>query len=348
MSTHIAAIVFAAVALVSGGSLAHPHGEADLEFASRLSNAFQHAAETIRPSVVRVATAEYTVRRTRRGRQVVPIYEGTGSGLIVSGDGHIVTNHHVVADADTIRVWLHDGRQFDATAVGTDAEADLAVIRIEAEDLTPATLADPTDVHVGQWVLAVGSPFGLSQSFSAGIISGTGRSNLGLSAFEHMIQTDAAINPGNSGGPLIDLHGRVLGLNSAIKSMSGTGSGVGFAIPVDMVHRVTSSLIGAGHVERGYFGVSLGQFVDDHDIPRCIITHVESGLPADTAGLMQGDVVLAIDERGIRSIADARHAIAVTPPGQACLVTIRRGDASHRVTVTPMTRPTLQQLRQRP
>lgn len=328
---------------------AHPATDSDVDFATKLSRAFQQAAETIRPSVVRIATSEYAMRRSRRGRQMVPLYEGTGSGLIISADGHIVTNYHVVADADTIRVWLHDGRQFEATLIGSDQEADLAVIQVDAEKLTPATLADSQDAHVGQWVLAVGSPFGLSQSFSAGIISGTGRYNLGLSSFEHMIQTDAAINPGNSGGPLIDLHGRVLGINAAIKSMSGTGSGVSFAIPVDMVDRVATSLIHGGNVERGFFGISLGQILDENNVPRCIVTRVEAGYPAEEGGLLQGDIVLSVGDRTVQSMQDVRHAIAVKPPGQPCEVIVRRDDASHRLIITPTTRPSVRELmRHRP
>jgi len=314
---------------------AHPH-DTPSDFAANLSKAFQSAAEQIKPSVVRIGTGKTPVGRHRGMR---PFIEGTGSGVVISQAGHVVTNLHVVRGADAVVITLHDGRRFEAEAVGIDHDADLAVLRIDAPDLTPATLAEDAPTQVGQWVLAVGTPFGLSHSYSAGIISATGRSNLGLSAYEHLIQTDAAINPGNSGGPLIDLHGRVVGLNTAIKTTTGTNAGVGFAIPVDMVRRVTESVIKDGHAEKGFIGVTLGERLDETfgDV-RCFVRAVSPGLPADQAGLRPGDTIIAVDERTVHTIAGARHAIAVAAPGEVCHVLIQRGDQSHVVGVKPISR----------
>ncbi len=341
--THSIVSLALLITLASGStSLAHPHeAQSPADFATQLSAAFQNAAENIKPSVVRIGTAEVVPHTTGyHWRTGVPFIEGTGSGLIISADGYIATNDHVVADADIILVTLHDGRQFEAEAVGRDRQSDLAVIRIEASDLTPATFADPATTHVGQWVLAVGSPFGLSHSYSAGIISATGRSNLGLSRFEHMVQTDAAINPGNSGGPLVDLHGHVVGVNTAIKTLVGTGVGVGFAIPVDMVQQVCGSLIEHGDARRGFLGVSLQDLNPairetlGPNASLCQISRVYPNLPAHAAGLEAGDVIQAINDHPIRSTAELMHAVAVLPPGDTCCITFKRGDTVNTAAAT--------------
>ena len=348
MAYPIASLALLLTLVATPAATAHPHPPASRDdFVTQLSQAFQHAAEQIKPSVVRIGTAEVVSHSKEYHRRAgVPFIEGTGSGLIISGDGYIATNVHVVADADIILVTLHDGRQFEAEAVGLDHQSDLAVVRIDAGDLTPAAFADPARTHVGQWVLAVGSPFGLSHSYSAGIISATGRSNLGLSRFEHMVQTDAAINPGNSGGPLIDLHGRVVGLNAAIRSLTGAGAGVGFAIPVDMVKRVCTSLIEHGDARRGFLGVSL-QDLDPAvretlgpDASLCLVRWVSPDMPAHAAGLEAGDVIQAINNLPIRSSADLMHAIAVLPPGDSCRITYRRGDQSRMTEAVLTRRPT--------
>ncbi len=336
------------VALVGGSpAVAHPHETPHPpDFAAQLSASFQIAAEQIKPSVVRIGTAEMVAKSAQYHRRArVPFIEGTGSGIIISKDGFIATNDHVVAGADVILVTLHDGRQFEAEAVGRDRQSDLAVIRIDASGLVPATLADPATTHIGQWVLAVGSPFGLSHSYSAGIISATGRSNLGLSRFEHLVQTDAAINPGNSGGPLVDLHGHVVGVNTAIKTLTGTGAGVGFAIPVDMVQRVCGSLIEHGTARRGFLGVSL-QDLDPSvrqtlgsEASLCRVRWVDPNLPGHAAGLQEGDIIQAVNERAVRSSADVTHAIAVLPPGDTCLITYKRGASIKTATATLTQRP---------
>lgn len=320
-----------------------PNVAAAVAAADQLSLAFGSAADRIRPSVVKIAVGMGERPWGRgRGRMMV---RATGSGVILSADGHVLTNAHVVEDTDAITVILHDGRRVPATPVGLDGGADLAVLKIEATNLQPAELAHTQSAQIGQWVLAVGSPYGLGHSYSAGIVSATGRSNIGLSEFEHLIQTDAAINPGNSGGPLIDLRGRVIGINVAIKTASGAGSGVGFAVPADMVHRVASSLIDHGTVQRGFFGVGLWQLDPNNasdtveaDAPLCVIRSIEPGMPAQKAGLRSGDLLIRINNRPIRSRADARHAIATCPPGEACYVEVRRDNETFTTTVYPADR----------
>jgi S1-C subfamily serine protease len=348
----ITSLVVLTALTIMPAATAHPHDDpSPTDFATQLSDSFRVAAEHIKPSVVRIGTAKVlhnsTTQPQRRG---YPFVEGTGSGLIISADGHITTNYHVIEHADLIIVTLADGRQFEATTTGVDEQSDLAVIQIDAGDLTPATFAHSTGAHIGQWVLAVGCPFGLSHSYSAGIISATGRSNLGLSQFEHLVQTDAAINPGNSGGPLINLQGHVLAINTAIKTTTGTGAGVGFAIPIDMVRRVSGSLITHGTARRGFLGVSL----QDRDpsvrstlgpeASLCRIRWVNPEMPAHAAGLQAGDIIEAVNDRAIRSTADLMHAIAVLPPGEMCQITYQRDGVTKIASAQLAVRPE----RQRP
>ncbi|MCP4759364.1 MAG: PDZ domain-containing protein [Planctomycetes bacterium] len=324
---------------------AHPHSDQAAAFANQLSEAFQNAAEIIKPSVVHIGTIESAgMARTRRGHRINHVVEGTGSGVIVSTDGLIVTNHHVIAGVDQIIVTLHDGSTHKAKSLGIDRGTDLAIIKIDGTDLTPAAFTESDGPRVGQWVLAVGSPFGLSQSFSAGIISATGRSGLGLSKYERLIQTDAAINPGSSGGPLIDLQGRIVGINSSIKSATGTHAGIGFAIPSAVTQTVTASLIERGFAERGFFGVTLASMRTGVDSPtqgsaiRCVLTSVGSGTPAQQAGLRHGDIVVSIDGRDIHTADEAVYEIAACTPGESCEVNVLRNNAPLTLCVIPTSR----------
>ncbi|HEX71787.1 MAG TPA: trypsin-like serine protease, partial [Candidatus Hydrogenedentes bacterium] len=191
-------------------------------------------------------------RKDPGGRQVP---YGQGSGFIISSDGHIVTNHHVVGDADTITVHLADNRKMEAELVGSDPNTEIAIIKIDAKDLPTLPLADSDQLRVGEWVVAIGSPFGLSHSVTAGIVSARGRGNVGIADYADFIQTDAAINPGNSGGPLLNLQGSVVGVNTAIFSRSGGYMGIGFAIPINMVKYIYDQLRENGEISRGYLGV---------------------------------------------------------------------------------------------
>ena len=233
-----------ALRVVESASTVEP--SEDVRLARALSSAFERASERIAPSVVNITTRS-AVRDFRTGRTAL-VDSGVGSGVIVSSTGYVLTNNHVIAEAATAVVRLHDGREFPADLIGRDGLRDLALLRIDADGLTPAVFADSTALGVGEWVLAVGSPFGFSSTVTAGIVSATGR-GLGIAsresaAFEDFIQTDAAINRGNSGGPLINLDGHVVGINSAIFSPSGGSVGIGFAIPSPLVRAVYDRLQG--------------------------------------------------------------------------------------------------------
>jgi serine protease Do len=222
---------------------------------------------------------------------------------VIDQKGYIVTNFHVVEGADEILVEFNDGNRVSGTLVGSDRETDLAVIRVEVDDLTPARLGDSRASEVGEWILAVGSPFGLDQTVTAGIISAVGRDQMGLAQYESFIQTDAAINPGNSGGPLVNLDGEVIGINTAIRSSSGGSNGIGFAIPTSIVERVSSSIIDSGRVERGWLGVAVQPLSDDlarsfgyEGEDAVLVSNVLPHTPAADAGLLAGDIITMIGE----------------------------------------------------
>jgi serine protease Do/serine protease DegQ len=243
---------------------------------------------------------------------------GSGSGVIIdAAKGHIVTNHHVVADANKVLVTLNDGRQYSADIVGRDPQADIAVIRIEADGLKQLALGNSDRLRVGDFVVAIGNPYGLGQSVTSGIISALGRSNLGIEDYEDFIQTDASINPGNSGGALVNLRGELIGINTAILGGGGGGNvGIGFAIPVNMVRNIINQLIQHGKVERGQLGVRVRN-LDMQEARQlgvsqkrgAMIAEVIYGSPADLAGLKSGDVIVSVNQRQVRSATDVRNKI---------------------------------------
>jgi serine protease Do len=258
---------------------------------------------------------------------------GVGSGIIIDAQGHIVTNYHVVGGATKIVVTLSDGAQYEAKVVGTDQKTDLGVIKISAKETLPfVTFADSDEVQVGQWVVAIGQPRNLAESVTQGIISAKHRRGItDPSSYQDFLQTDAAINPGNSGGPLLNLDGKVVGVNSAILSESGGFEGIGFSIPSNMVKRVTEQLIKNGKVIRGWMGVSIQDVTPDLaksfglQAPKgALIADVTKGGPADKAGLERGDVILDYQGREIEDTAALRDAVANTSPGQEATVTIWR------------------------
>ncbi len=250
---------------------------------------------------------------------------GMGSGVIVSADGYVLTNNHVIAGADQLQVELSDGRLFDASVVGTDELSDVAVLRIDATGLVAARLGDSAAMDVGDWVLAIGSPFGLDQTVTAGIISATNRQTGIISGgYEDFLQTDAAINPGNSGGPLVSLRGEVIGINTAINSRSGTNAGVGFAIPANMAARIMDDLRRDGHVVRGLIGAALEDVSTKNAsqlklpagvVRGALIAGVSPNEPAERAGLQVGDVVVGVNDSAITSLAQLRNRVALTRPG---------------------------------
>jgi serine protease DegQ len=245
-----------------------------------------------------------------------------GSGVIISADGLVVTNHHVVESADEIEVLLSDGRRARATAVGSDPETDLAVLRIALDKLPAIEFGQADAARVGDVVLAVGNPFGVGQTVTMGIISALGRSQLGINTFENFIQTDAAINPGNSGGALVDSAGRLIGINTAIYSRSGGSLGIGFAIPVSTVRQVTEQLVASGSVTRGYIGVEpqdiTPELAEAFKLPRqqgAIIAGVMRGGPADRAGVKVGDILVSVDGAAISGTAAMLETISQLKPG---------------------------------
>ncbi|MCA9726932.1 MAG: DegQ family serine endoprotease [Candidatus Eisenbacteria bacterium] len=248
--------------------------------------------------------------------------QGSGSGVIVSEDGYILTNNHVVENADDLEVVLYDGRHFPAQLVGTDAASDVAVIRIQAKDLEPARLGNSDDLQVGEWVLAAGNPFQLSSSITSGIVSAIGRSGIGLTRYENFIQTDAAINPGNSGGALVNLDGEVIGINTAIATRSGGYQGIGFAIPINMARTNMDQLIKTGRVTRGFLGVNIGDIdetmADYYGLDAAhgaIVNRVTEDSPAEHAGIAQGDVIVALNGKPIDGVSDLQMQVAAISPG---------------------------------
>jgi serine protease Do len=332
--------------------------------ARELSNAFRSVARQAVPSVVFI-TVEKTVdssgptafnnpfegfgeeflerffgRRFSEGQQPRERQQGAGSGFIISPDGQILTNYHVVGDADRVTVKLDDGREFTAKTIGTDQPSDIAVIKIDAKDLPVLRLGDSDAMEVGDWVIAVGNPFGLTESITVGVISAKGRSRLGIADFEDFIQTDAAINPGNSGGPLINLQGEAIGVNTAIASRSGGYMGIGFAIPSNMVKAVKDQLITQGKVVRGYLGIriqeltrALAQSMHLDTTEGVLVADVSKGSPAAKAGLKRGDVILALHGRPMTDPGQLRNTVAMSAPGTKVPVEILRDNKKREVTV---------------
>ncbi|QDG53636.1 DegQ family serine endoprotease [Persicimonas caeni] len=265
------------------------------------------------------------------------IREGMGSGVVVSNEGYILTNYHVVEGADEILVSLNERGEFTAEVVGTDPKSDLAVLQLQdpPEDLRPLPFADTEGVRLGEPVVAIGNPFGLASTVTMGIVSAKGRQNVGITDYEDFIQTDAAINPGNSGGPLVNMSGEIVGINTAILSRSGGYQGIGFAIPSRMARAVMESLIEHGKVTRGWLGVMIQTVTDDlaraFDLPKntdgVIVSDVEPNSPAAEAGLRRGDVIVSLDGKSIDSASNLRNRVALTAPGTTVeMGVLRDGD----------------------
>jgi len=312
--------------------------------------------EKAAPAVVNIAT--YTIRAQRSPLLSSPFFrhffalpeepgltkrtQSAGSGVIVNADnGYILTNHHVVAEADEIEVTLQDGRTFKAKLLGSDKKVDLAVLQIPAENLSSIEMADSNTVQVGDFVIAIGSPFGLQQTVTSGIVSALGRSGLGLQGFEDFIQTDASINPGNSGGALIDLRGKLIGINSAILAPSGGNVGIGFAIPADVARAVMEQLIRYGEVKRGGIGASFQDLTPEladafglSQYQGALVTEVNPTSSAERAGLAQGDIIVEANGRAISNADDMINRIGLSPLGSQLNVTILRDSKKLPLTIT--------------
>ncbi len=327
-----------------------------------LNQALIDISARVKPTVVTVSTER--ILRTRGGNPFAspfndPLLEwffgpqqqpreqefrqrGLGSGVLVGADGRILTNNHVVEKADSIYVRTFDGKRFSAEVLGTDPKTDIAVIKIDAEDLPFLDIGDSDKLQVGEMVLAIGSPMSenLAYTVTQGIVSATGRSNVGLADYEDFIQTDAAINPGNSGGPLVNLDGKLIGINTAIASRTGGFQGIGFAVPSNMAVRIMNSLITEGRVVRGWLGISV-QEIDERladalgirELGGALVGDVLRDSPAETAGLQPGDVIIALDGRPVKNSAQLRNHIASTPPGTAVNLSVIRNDDRKEIRV---------------
>lgn len=260
--------------------------------------------------------------------------QGIGSGAIVSKDGTVLTNHHVVKGADDITVRMHDGQEFEAEVLGSDEATDVAVLKIKdpPENLKPIEIGSSEELKLGESVVAIGNPFGLSGTVTYGIVSAKGRANVGLADYEDFIQTDAAINPGNSGGPLVDMNGRLVGVNTAILSRSGGYQGIGFAIPAEMARSVMNKILKHGEVRRGHLGVMIQSLTPElakaFDLPKTqsgvVVAKVQEGSPAAEAGLKRGDVIVGFKGNKVKDANQLRNAVAQQSPGDEVDLTIRR------------------------
>lgn len=303
--------------------------------------AFIEVSEKVTPVVVNIRA-----ERTRKVDRLSPLFEqffgdlfqkppseqrerSLGSGFILSEDGYILTNEHVVSGAEQIKVRLTDQRVFPGRVIGVDPKTDVAVIKIEAEEVFPvAVLGDSDRLKVGQWALAIGNPFGLDSTLTVGVISATGRTDIGIEDYENFVQTDASINPGNSGGPLLNIYGEVVGVNTAIVA---SGQGIGFAIPINLAKLVADQLISSGEVTRGWLGVSIqpldAELAASFGLDRvtgALVTSVLPGTPAEKAGLQRGDVLLSFDGKPVRSVKELQLLVASSPLGKDLPVEVLR------------------------
>jgi Do/DeqQ family serine protease len=312
------------------------------------------AAKKASPAVVSINTSQKAGLEKNKdpwfryffGDQDDSAQTGLGSGVIVSPQGYILTNNHVVEAADEILVMLNDGRQTQAKVIGTDPETDLAVLKVNLDKLPVMVMNNSEQVQVGDIVLAIGNPFGVGQTVTSGIISALGRNQLGINTFENFIQTDAAINPGNSGGALVDVQGNLLGINTAIYSKSGGSMGIGFAIPVSIAKQVLEGIVKDGLVTRGWIGVEpteltpeLAQTFNVNRQEGVIITGVLQTGPAFKAGVRPGDMLLAVNDHKVQNVAELLAQVSLLKPGVDAQLKILRKEQEQVLSVTPLQRP---------
>jgi serine protease Do len=339
----------------------------------KLGTSFAPVVKKVAPSVVKVTTSTNVKQpsgpfpgfddpffrrffgdqfdsRSPRGRQNPQRQHGLGSGVIVTKDGYILTNNHVVDEADEVKVALQDGREFTGKVIGKDPKTDIAVLKIEGKDLPSLSMADSSQIEVGDMVLAIGNPFGIGQTVTMGIVSATGRATLGLD-YEDFIQTDAAINPGNSGGALVDAEGRLIGINTAILSRSGGNQGIGFAIPTELARDVMESLVTEGKVTRGYLGVmiqdvtpSLAQEFGLKDRKGALVGDVVPKGPAEKAGIKSGDVVTDFAGQPVRDSRHFKLQVSRIKPGDRVPLKVLRDGSPKTIEVTVKELPGSEQL----
>lgn len=316
-------------------------------------NGYSQAARLASPAVVSISTSKAPLRNPHYADPWFRFFfgdqannqpqSGLGSGVIVSPEGYILTNNHVVEGADEIAIQLSDGRKALAQVIGTDPDTDLAVLRIDLADLPVITLGNSDQLQVGDVVLAIGNPFGVGQTVTSGIVSALGRTQLGINTFENFIQTDAAINPGNSGGALVDVQGRLMGINTAIYSRSGGSMGIGFAIPTSIARNVLSAIVRDGKVTRGWIGVEPQELTPEMalnfgiapDAQGVVITGVLQDGPAAQAGIRPGDVIATVQDKAVTSVPALLQAVAALTPDTAVMVEIWRGQERLKLPITP-------------
>ncbi|MCZ6572629.1 MAG: DegQ family serine endoprotease [Planctomycetota bacterium] len=338
-----AIVVTTAMVLFAGSVLAAPAD--DLATAKSLGRTFTAVAHKAGPGVVSIRVERFVETPAEGSGGFLPFrrekQKGQGSGFVVDHDGHILTNHHVVGVADKIEVLFHDGRLMRATLLGSDPQSDVALLHVAAEHLHPLELADSDAVEVGEWVVAIGTPFGLTQTVTTGIVSAKGRNSVGIADYENFIQTDAAINPGNSGGPLLNLDGQVVGINTAIMSRIGGSHGIGFAIPANLARSVMQQLRASGKVVRGYLGVVIQNMSPDlaaafqvSALEGALVSQVSPHSPAAKAGLVQGDVIVAVGSKEVANLGALRNVVGLLTPGTKTDLTVLRGGKQKTLTVT--------------
>jgi len=353
--------------LIAAQSIAQAGTSEDIAILDKSSKAFVNVVKQAKPAVVNIKVEKTTTRNYGnslgpedmfnnpffeqffgpqfRRQQPQPreyTQHGQGSGFIISKDGFILTNNHVVAGADSIKVTLSDDRDFDAKVIGTDPQTDVALIKIEdPENLPVLPLGDSANLEPGEWVIAIGNPFGLSQTVTVGVVSATGRDSVGINDYENFIQTDAAINPGNSGGPLINGRGEAVGINTALFSRTGGYMGIGFAIPINMAKSVENQLQKSGKVTRGWLGVVIQNVTKDladsfglKQVGGILVSEVQKDSPASAAGIKQGDVILRLDDIELKDVSDLRNRVALLQPGSKAMVEVMRNGREKKIQLT--------------
>ncbi len=349
------AILMICVTLIATKSMAQTNSSEDNAILDKSSKAFVNVVKLAKPAVVNIKVEKTTTSNSPEGLNPEDMFnspffeqffgpqsrrqqpqerkqQGQGSGFIISKDGFILTNNHVVDGADSIKVTLSDNRDFDAKVIGTDPQTDVALIKIsDPKNLPVLPLGDSSNLEAGEWVIAIGNPFGLSQTVTVGVVSATGRSSVGISEYENFIQTDAAINPGNSGGPLINGRGEAVGINTALFSRTGGYMGIGFAIPINLVKSVEGQLQKQGKVTRGWLGVAIQNVTKElaesfglKQTGGILVSQVQENSPASAAGLQQGDVILRLDGVELKDVSDLRNRVAMLQPKSKAMLDIMR------------------------
>ena len=365
LRTALATGLLSLTLLAGGMRPALAQEEADLALLDRSAKAFSSVVKKAGPAVVHVAVEkpgkvmgqfpselfsdpfferffgpQFKHPRTPNKEKKNFKQQAAGSGFIIASDGYILTNNHVIDEAEKITIRLADKREFAAKVVGADPQSDVAILKIEGTNLPVLPLGNSDALEVGEWVIAIGSPFELNQTVTVGVVSAKGRNRMGITDYENFIQTDAAINPGNSGGPLLNIHGEAVGMNTAIFSRSGGYMGIGFAIPINMAKSIEQQLRKGGKVTRGWLGILIQDVNEDlaksfgGKAGGALVSEVTEGSPAMKSGLIQGDIVTEINGAPVTDVADLRNKIAMTPPNTSLTLRVLRDGKEKDITVS--------------